>query len=87
MTFQSQNSILESLIFHRGGNPPKPPFCLFSYPPEGLRGLNFVASKRYHFKKRLKLVNKKGTIWDFSFSLLKPPKIKPPFMPLHGFLS
>ena len=40
----------------------KPPFCFFSYPLGGLRGLNFEASKRNHFKKWLKLVNKKGTI-------------------------
>ena len=36
--------------------------------------------KWYHFKKWLKLDNKKGTlVGDFSFSPLNPPKIKPPF--------
>ena len=35
--------------------------------------------KWYYFKKWLKLVNKKSTIWGFSFSPLKPPEIKPPF--------
>ena len=57
----------------------KPPVCLFSYPPGGLRGLNFVASKRYHFKKGPKFLNKMVPFENFSFSPLKPPKVKPPF--------
>ena len=70
----------QKLLFWREANPPKPrkikpPFRLFSYPPRGLRGLNFGASKRYHFKKGLKLVNKKVPFGDFSFSPLNPLKL------------
>ena len=71
---------LATLLALYGGNPLKPrkfkpPFRLFSYPPGGLRGLNFIASKRYHFKK---WSTKMVPFENFSFSPLKPPKIEPP---------
>ena len=37
-------------------------FGLFSHPPGGLRGLNFVASKRYHLRNGPKFLNKNGII-------------------------
>ena len=60
-------------------NPEKcsPLFALFSYPPGGLRGLNFVASKSTILEKAQNSSTKMVPFENFSFSPLEPPKSNP----------